>query len=68
VAEHLDASRLAVGREIGKLMNEPETRKRVTDMGANIAVNTPETETRRVKDEIEKWRRAVTAAGVKLDQ
>ena len=49
-------------------MNEPETRKRVTDMGANIAVNTPETETRRVKDEIEKWRRAVTAAGVKLDQ
>lgn len=57
-----------IGREIGKLMNEPETRKRVTDMGANIAVNTPETETRRVKDEIEKWRRAVTAAGVKLDQ
>lgn len=57
-----------ISREIGKLMNEPEMRKRVTDMGANIAVNTPEAETRRVKDEIEKWRRAVTAAGVKLDQ
>jgi len=57
-----------VNREIVKLMNSPDMRKRVTDMGANIAVNTPEAETQRIKDEIEKWRRAVTAAGVKLDQ
>jgi tripartite-type tricarboxylate transporter receptor subunit TctC len=57
-----------INREIVKLMNAPEMRKRVTDMGANIAVNSPDAEARRINDEVEKWRRAVTAAGIKLEQ
>lgn len=57
-----------VNKEISKLMNTPEMRKRVTDMGANVSVNSPEAEAQRIKDEVEKWRRAITAAGIKLEQ
>jgi len=57
-----------VNKEISKLMNTPEMRKRITDMGANIAVNSPQAEAQRIKDEVEKWRRAITAAGIKLEQ
>lgn len=56
-----------LNQEIVKLMNSPEMHKRVTDMGANVAVNTPEEETRRIEAEVDKWQKAVTAAGIKLD-
>lgn len=55
-----------VSKEIARLMDTPEMRKRVTDMGANVSTNTPEAETKRIAAEIEKWKAAITAAGVKL--
>lgn len=56
-----------VNHEIAKLLNSPEMKKRITDMGANVAGNTPAQETQRIKDEVEKWGRAVKAAGVSLE-
>jgi len=56
-----------VNREIRKLLNAPELRKRITDMGANVAGNSPAEEAQRIKDEVEKWGRAVKAAGISLE-
>lgn len=56
-----------VNREIVKFLNSPDMKKRITDMGANVVGNTPEEEAKRIRDETEKWARAVKAAGVKLD-
>ncbi|MBX3715602.1 MAG: tripartite tricarboxylate transporter substrate binding protein [Burkholderiales bacterium] len=56
-----------VNREVVKFLNSPEMRKRITDMGANVVGNTPAEEAQRIKDEVEKWGRAVKAAGVSLD-
>lgn len=56
-----------INKEIVKLMKSPEIGERATGMGANVAVNTPAAEAARIRDETEKWRRAVKAAGVKLE-
>ncbi len=56
-----------VNREVVKFLNSPEMRKRITDMGANVVGNTPAEEAQRIKDEVEKWGRAVKAAGVSLE-
>src|SRR5690606_34115234 len=56
-----------INREIVKFMSTPEMRKRATDMGANIALNKPEEEAERIRQEAAQWRKAVTAAGIKLE-
>jgi tripartite-type tricarboxylate transporter receptor subunit TctC len=56
-----------LNKEIVKFLNQPEMRKRITEMGANIVGNTPAEEAQRIKDETEKWARAVKAAGVTLE-
>jgi tripartite-type tricarboxylate transporter receptor subunit TctC len=56
-----------INREVVKFLNSPEMRKRITDMGANVVGNTAAEEAQRIKDEVEKWGRAVKAAGVSLE-
>ncbi len=56
-----------MNKEIVKILNSPEMRKRITEMGANVVGNTAAEEAKRIKEETEKWGRAVKAAGVTLE-
>jgi tripartite-type tricarboxylate transporter receptor subunit TctC len=56
-----------VNKEIVKILNSPEMKKRITDMGANVVGNSPSEEAQRIKDETVKWAQAVKAAGVTLE-
>lgn len=56
-----------INKEILKILNSPEMKKRITDMGANVVGNSPSEEAQRIKDETAKWAQAVKAAGVTLE-
>jgi len=56
-----------INKEILKILNSPEMKKRITDMGANVVGNSPSEEAQRIKDETAKWAKAVKAAGVTLE-
>ena len=58
------AAVMRVNREIHAVLQLPEIRKRVTDMGNEVQPSTPEEMTRKVSDEIRKWQRIVAERNI----
>ena len=50
---------MRVNREIHAVLEHPDIRKRVTDMGNDVTPGTPEEMSRKVEGEIRKWRKIV---------
>ena len=53
-----------LNREIGAGLKTPEVSKRLVDLGAEVAVTTPEEFQQIVRDEIRKWAKVVKASGI----
>lgn len=54
-----------LNREIAAGLKTPEVSKRLIDLGAEVAVTSPEEFQRIVRDEIQKWAKVVKASGAK---
>jgi len=48
-------------------LNDPQTRKQLTELGIDLIGNTPEEFRAYIKAEIPKWGAIVKAAGVKIE-
>ncbi|HYH40854.1 MAG TPA: tripartite tricarboxylate transporter substrate binding protein [Burkholderiales bacterium] len=53
-----------INREIRTVLEQPDIRKRVTDMGNTVQPTTPEELTRKVADDIRKWQRIVAERSI----
>jgi tripartite-type tricarboxylate transporter receptor subunit TctC len=53
-----------LNNEIAAGLKTPEVNKRLIDLGAEVAVTSPEKFQRIVRDEIQKWAKVVKASGV----
>jgi tripartite-type tricarboxylate transporter receptor subunit TctC len=53
-----------INREIRAVLEQPDIRKRVTDMGNTVQPTTPEELTRKVADDIRKWQRIVAERNI----
>jgi tripartite-type tricarboxylate transporter receptor subunit TctC len=56
-----------IAADIKRLMAQPETAKRVQDLGFDIVTSTPAEFTLQVKSEIEKWGKVIKASGLKAE-
>ena len=56
-----------LAEEIGKAMSHPDTRKNLTDQGAVVITGTPQRYAAFIGEQIDGYRKAVEAAGVRLD-
>ena len=57
----------ALHRAINATLNDPATRKRLTELGVDIVTRTPEEFRGYIKSEIPKWAKIVKAAGVPME-
>ena len=57
-----------VSGEIAKIVNAPEMRERFEKLGIEAVGNTPEQAAQFLQDEISKWAKVITTAGVKAEQ
>ena len=53
--------------EVGNVMANPEVRQRLSGMGAEPSIKTPEQFTQYVREEVSKWAKVVKDSGAKLD-
>lgn len=53
--------------ETVRIMALPEVRNRIAEMGFNIIVNSPQAFTAQIKDEVARWGKVVTAAGIQVN-
>ena len=53
-----------LNQEIGKIMNAPETKDRLAREGTEVRTGTPEQFGAFLRDEIDKWAKVITAAGI----
>lgn len=53
--------------ETARIMRLPDVSQRVLDMGADVLVTTPQQFTAQIKEEVEKWKRVITTAGIKVE-
>jgi len=56
-----------LNREIVRILNLPETRKRLSGMGMEVVGSTPEQFGQLIKDDTAKLGRIIKSAGIKLD-
>jgi hypothetical protein len=56
-----------IAADIKRLMAQPETAKRVQDLGFDIVASTPAEFAVQVKSEIEKWGKVIKASGLKAE-
>ena len=56
-----------LNREIVKIMSQPEVKAQFQAQGAETGANTPEEFAAYIKNEIDKWGKVVTAAGLRVD-
>jgi tripartite-type tricarboxylate transporter receptor subunit TctC len=56
-----------LNQAIVAVLTNPESRKRVTDLGVDTVGNSPAQSTKLVADEIERWAAVIKAAGVKAE-
>ncbi len=57
----------AVNQEIARIVKQAEVQKRLRTFDLDAAHSTPEEFTRRIVDEIAKWKKVVKAGGIKVD-
>jgi tripartite-type tricarboxylate transporter receptor subunit TctC len=56
-----------LNREINAVLAEPETRKRLTELGGEPLISSPEAFGTMIAAETEKWEKVVSFAGIKVD-
>jgi tripartite-type tricarboxylate transporter receptor subunit TctC len=56
-----------VNQEIARIVKQAEVQKRLRTFDLDAAHSTPEEFTRRIVDEIAKWKKVVKAGGIKVD-
>jgi tripartite-type tricarboxylate transporter receptor subunit TctC len=56
-----------INADFRKLLKEPDTAKRLEELGIEVVGNSPEEFTEFIKSEIERWTRVARAANVKLE-
>jgi tripartite-type tricarboxylate transporter receptor subunit TctC len=56
-----------LNREVNAVLAEPETRKRLTELGGEPLVSTPEAFGAMIAAETEKWEKVVNFAGIRVD-
>ena len=56
-----------IAADIKRMMAQPETIRRVQELGFDIVASTPEEFTAQVKSEVEKWGRVIKASGLKAE-
>ena len=56
-----------VATELARSLGAGEVRTRLEAQGAVVIVNTPAEFQRRIRTDIERWRKVITSAGIKLD-
>jgi tripartite-type tricarboxylate transporter receptor subunit TctC len=57
-----------VSSEVAKILQTPEIRARFEQLGIEAVGNSPEEASRFLQDEIAKWAKVITTAGVKAEQ
>ena len=57
-----------LSQEANKAVNEPEIKSRFTEIGIEPVGGTPEQTAKFLDDEIAKWAKVITTAGVKAEQ
>lgn len=58
---------LKINQEMNKVLQMPEIRTRLTELGFNVVGGTPEEYSKYIRDSIVNWRRVVKDAGIKID-
>ena len=58
---------LKINQELNKVLQMPEIRTRLTELGFNVVGGTPEEYSKYIRDSIVNWRRVVKDAGIKID-
>ena len=56
-----------IAADIKRLIAQPETAKRVQELGFDIVASTPEEFAAQVKTEVEKWGKVIKASGLKAE-
>ena len=56
-----------LNREIGSLMGQPDVAERLSTLGFDAIVSTPDEFTARIKTDIPKWANVIRAANIKVD-
>jgi len=56
-----------IAADIKRMMAQPDTAKRVQELGFDIVASTPEEFTAQVKSEVEKWGKVIKASGLKAE-
>jgi len=53
--------------ETQRIMNLPDVKQRVLEMGADVIVNSPQEFTAQIKNEITKWSKVIQQSGIKVE-
>jgi tripartite-type tricarboxylate transporter receptor subunit TctC len=61
-------SSIALSQEAHKAVNDPDIKGKFSEIGIDPVGGTPEQASRFLADEIAKWSKVITAAGVKAEQ
>jgi tripartite-type tricarboxylate transporter receptor subunit TctC len=56
-----------LNQEIVKIVNQPDTRAKLTSMGFDIVGNTPEQFTTYIQSEVNRWGKVIRDAKIKVD-
>ena len=54
-------------KEIARIVALPEVRSRISDMGFNIIMNTPQEFAVQIRGEVDRWGKVVKDAGIKVE-
>ena len=53
--------------ETARILKLPDVSQRILEMGADVLVTTPQQFTAQIKEEVEKWKRVITTAGIRVE-
>ena len=53
--------------ETARIIKLPDVSQRILEMGADVLVTTPQEFRAQIKDEVEKWKRVIATAGIKVE-
>ena len=53
--------------ETARIVALPEVKERISEMGYNILMSSPQQFTAQITEEVEKWGKVIRSAGIKVD-
>jgi len=53
--------------ETARIIRLPDVSQRILDMGADVLITTPQQFTAQIKEEVEKWKKVIVTAGIKVE-